>query len=325
MNTTLKWTYMSNITIFIPTFRRPGKLARALEYYSTTGIPVLVADGSERAFEGMVPANVCYHHKPAVDYAERISSLLGDVTTEHIILAADDDFIVPDFILRADSLLSLRPDCSSVFGQCYSFGEYKDEWHRIYAWAKAVEQDSVSARLQAFFARYYPLYYVPTRTQLVRDIFLAFADCPVRVANLIELMFAARLVIAGKVAVLDEPYTARELPLETPRGVPFPGVLQLLAEDGTLKKAMSALADQWLGASDSGVFEREILRPYGDLFLPWYEGRGLMRRAAALVSRLTRASASPACVQETEAVRQIRRAVERHAVHDCMVSHARAV
>jgi glycosyltransferase domain-containing protein len=316
---------VSNITILIPTFRRPGKLARALEYYSSTGIPVLVADGSESAFEGAVPANVYYHHEPAVDYAERISSLLGNVRTEHIILAADDDFIVPDFILRADSLLSRRPDCSAVFGQCCSFGENASDWRRIYGWAKAVEQDTVSARLQAFFARYYPLYYAPTHTQLVRDIFLAFAGWPVRVGNVIELMFAARLIIAGKVAVLDEPYTARELPVETPRGVPFQGVPQLLAEDDTLKKAMSALADQWLGTSDSGVFEREILRPYRDLFLPWYEGKGVMRRAAAHLSRLLRASAGPPRVQETEAVRQIRRAVERHAVDDCMVSHTRAV
>jgi glycosyltransferase domain-containing protein len=316
---------VSNITILIPTFRRPGKLARALEYYSTTGIPVLVADGSESAFEGAIPANVYYHHKPAVDYADRVSSLLGDVPTEHMILAADDDFIVPDFILRADSLLSRRPDCSAVFGQCYSFRENENDWHRIYGWAKAVEQDTVSARLEAFFARYYPLYYVPTRTQLVRDVFLAFAGWPVRVGNLIELIFAARLLIAGKVAVLDEPYTARELPLETSRGVPFQGVPQLLAEDDTLKTAMSALADHWLGTSDSGVFERRILRPYRDLFLPWYEGKGVMRRAAAVLSRLLGASASPARVQQTEAVRRIRRAVERHAVHDCMVSHTRAV
>src|SRR6266566_2275415 len=112
---------MPDISIVIPTFDRPSKLQRSLEYYRDSGIPVFVADGSERPFEGSIAANVTYHHVPAVSYAERVLWVLGKVSTAHIALAADDDFLVPEFIRHADTLLSRRTDHSAVFGRCYSF------------------------------------------------------------------------------------------------------------------------------------------------------------------------------------------------------------
>jgi glycosyltransferase domain-containing protein len=278
-----------------------------LDYYSTSGIPVHVADGSESALDSPLPENVSYHHKPSAEYADRVLALLENVTTEHLVLAADDDFIVPGFILRADSILSLRPDCSAVFGRCYSFQRNEDDWSRMYGWAKAAEQETAAARLQAFFGNYFPLYYVPTRTQLVREVFLTFARTPVRLANLMELMFAARLLVAGKVTRIDELYSVRERRLEKPGGPPFPGVAALLAEDSTLMEAMSALVDGWLGEEGSGVFDRDIFGPYRG------RGRGMMRRAGTLFRRFSRARQWPAYVRETEAVRQIRRAVRRHA------------
>ena len=52
------------ITVIIPTHERPQYLQRALDYWSQSGMKILVADSSAKKYQGQIPESVYYYHYP---------------------------------------------------------------------------------------------------------------------------------------------------------------------------------------------------------------------------------------------------------------------
>jgi glycosyltransferase domain-containing protein len=283
----------STISILVPTYERHNKLSRLLSYLECADVQVFVADGSANAYMGKLSSNVKYFHLPSISYVSRVVKVLELIQTPNVSLVADDDFVDPRFLFRADVELLKQPECSAIFGRCYAFREDDaTKWLPIYKWAANVEHESSQVRLRIYFSRYFPLAYAVTRTNLLLEAFQATVNLENRAALLIELMQGARLVAAGKVIMLDGICAGREVAkIQRPPSV-FPELSALLSESPQLEKEMNELLANWTGTAGDDIFNNCIYIPYYKQFIPWHTRKfasscialRLMKKVAGRVS-----------------------------------------
>lgn len=279
---------LNTISIVVPTYGRHDKLTRLFSYLDGVNVRVLVADGSASPYIEEFPRGIQYFHLPSIPYMERVTQVLDAVCTPHMVLLADDDFIDIGFLGRADAVLRSRQDCSTVFGRCYAFKEESAKsWLPIYDWAIDINTHDAKERLRAYFGCYFPLFYAPTRTHLVREAFRYLCKLPLRSACLIELMFSARLVASGKVAVLDDICAVREVSEVQRSASVYPELEILLSESPGLKNEMNLLLEQWLDTHDASLFSDCLYAPYYEHFIPWHARRfASANRVRSLWARL---------------------------------------
>lgn len=252
------------ISIIIPTYKRPAKLQRAMSYYSKKKIPVFVADGSPFACTLPLEGEVSYFHLPEPDFLERLSRVINEVATPYACFAADDDFVSPAFLRDACRIMESDSSVAAVFGKCYSFEEKAPHiWRELYGHARSVEQDDFRERFSTFFGAYYPLFYAPTRTSLIKEIFYSLPRLPLRYGKMLELLHGALLIAAGKVSLLDNFYLARENSQNNNNlGRLTPSVQEVLAESPFLYETVNLLLSRWTYAIEENLFEKYIMEPY---------------------------------------------------------------
>ena len=252
-------------SIVIPTYNRPWKLQRAVRYYAQHGIPIFVADGSPSPCTLPLEGDVSYFQLPSLEAIERISKVIDKTSTPYACIAADDDFISPNFLENACRIMDSDRSISTVFGRCYSFEEKKPaKWREIYGYARSVDQDDFRDRLSSFFGRYYPIFYAPTRTNLIKETFDSLPRLPIKYSNMMELLHGARLATAGKILVLNNFYLARESAVVYMTGLLYPRVQEILKESPDLCVTANNLLARWTGSSEDEIFSKYIMKPYDE-------------------------------------------------------------
>lgn len=121
------------VTIAIPTLNRPDSCERAIRSalgQSAVKVAVLVSEnrsdpeaaGKYDAMFGCLPDAVRVVRQPVrLDIELHFVALLASVTTRYVVLLADDDVLVPDFVHRALTL-------ARQSGHGAVFGPYRSEW-----------------------------------------------------------------------------------------------------------------------------------------------------------------------------------------------------
>lgn len=274
------------ISVLVPTYNRPRKLQRALEYYSRYNMRVFIADGSSVPCETGLIGDVAYFHLTSCGIAERIVKVLEEVDTPYVCLAADDDFVYPLFLKKATELLASDPSLATVFGKCYSFEEKTPaKWREVYGYAASIDQNDFKERFSSFFGAYYPLFYAPTRTEILKEVMKDVAFLPLAYANLAELLHGARIVASGKVVVLDNFYLARESAEVYLTGRLYPKVQKILKERPDLHEAANAMLARWMGSSEKDLFSKSIMEPYNKC-CPCPSQRRVLSEAKLFVRRI---------------------------------------
>ncbi len=105
------------ITIIMPTHNRPYALLRALKYYNDAGIRLLVADSSDKAFEGVDQFNAEYFHLPDMRFYEKLNYLVAKVETKYTLFASDDDFTLINSVRQCVIFLENHDDYSAAQGE----------------------------------------------------------------------------------------------------------------------------------------------------------------------------------------------------------------
>lgn len=151
---------------------------------------------------------------PTTPYAEKLSFSLAQVTTPLTVIAADDDFLIPQTLEQAVAFLDAHPDYSIVHGVSYSFGTDTESCYgNIINFEpyrqRSMEQDEAAERFRDHLFDYSTTYYSVHRTgqlrssrELVReyDLHPYFA----------ELLPSCLSVIQGKVKKIDRLYMVRQ-------------------------------------------------------------------------------------------------------------------
>ncbi len=210
---------LQDVTVIIPAHNRPGRLRRLLDYYSGTGINILVPDSSaERFVYADSYSNVVYRHYPGMHFLLKIQAILPLISTSYVLYCADDDFAVPEGIEQMATFLSDHPDYSIAQGHYLTFtergGQISFYPRYIRNFDKRITGDTPRERLLQEKDMYASLLYGVVRTDAFRKIYTACFDengVP-RFRNLFlaEEYFNHAALILGKYATLPYFYSARE-------------------------------------------------------------------------------------------------------------------
>ena len=102
--------------ILIPTYNRPKKISRTLEFYSRTGVSneneVIVLDGSEEPIANInkiscTDFDAKHLWQPARGYFERLEDAFSNLEDNTLVcLCPDEDVFFPEYLNRASIFLS---------------------------------------------------------------------------------------------------------------------------------------------------------------------------------------------------------------------------
>ena len=126
---------LSDVTLIVHSYNRPDLLFRLLRYYSRcpelADVEIIVADGSREAerrefLRRMSAAGISLDYRmmpfpPELPLHHRIEAVLAVVTRPLLLLAADDDFYLFDWLVEAIDYLARHPDTGIAYGQYLTF------------------------------------------------------------------------------------------------------------------------------------------------------------------------------------------------------------
>ncbi len=219
-----------SITIFVPTYNRPGYLKRLLSYYNDYQIPykIIIADGSideikraNRQTVSSFPALNILHldnYSSETSSIVRVNDAMKHVDTKYIVFCADDDFVTPNGIEQSMDFLEANPDYTIAHGRYISFQLENDTQGRktfryeICYSPEILTSDDPVERLHQHLSRYtMPTLYAVHKTELLRMILVEnyrFSD--VKESLLPDSLGTNLDVITGKMKCLDILYCARD-------------------------------------------------------------------------------------------------------------------
>lgn len=204
-----------NLSVVIPTRNRPNYLARAMSYYAQfEGIQLLVCDSSEKKFNGEIPNQVSYHHFPNTFFIEKIQAILPFLTSDHVVLSADDDFLVEHSLVEAVSFLSANPSYITVQGNYIAYYNLGKELYYLPLYTqrigKSIDFEEPLKRMESYWEPGVQLFYSVYQKNAFCQVFRS-ADSAIRSLNLLEYHIGLTALLLGKNKYLPVFYCVREL------------------------------------------------------------------------------------------------------------------
>ncbi|MBF0371343.1 MAG: TIGR00180 family glycosyltransferase [Magnetococcales bacterium] len=210
----------NKVTVFIPTHNRPKYLRRALDYLQGSGLDILVCDSSETRQSLANPDGLIrYLHFPNIGYVEKLHRALQEVRTPFMVFMADDDFAIPEAVLKSVAFLEAHPDFVSCMGFSFRFAVIEEE---IVFWAKGCRFERLGETpSERFFQGGNTPYYSVLRTDILQKTFGLIANSQLNQKRLptsrertfyyyVDLALTTLLAAGGKFKRLDIPFGARE-------------------------------------------------------------------------------------------------------------------
>ena len=224
------------LTILLTLRDRPSFTQRWLTYAAMVKMPahILIADGSadddaehlveEQRHTGLDITRVRYPvDRTYADYFAKVTDALWRVTTPLVVLADNDDLLLPGGLASAVQFLAEHPSYVACGGQCAVFwlpngdgsgrsdalfGDHVD-W-KCSGQYSTDTADSAADRLRERCLGANDVFYAVHRTELLRRHFAAVRDCNPRDLFLMEQLVMFLTAIAGKTRQLDTLYIARQ-------------------------------------------------------------------------------------------------------------------
>jgi len=146
-------SFLSKLTLVIPTYNRQRYALRNMHYWSRTTVSVHVLDGSAQPIpaEKMagLTANVKYHHFP-ISLHERFGKAVDLVQTEYAALCGDDEFFLLDALQTCIQELEADEALVSCMGRCLAF---QPDSNQIIGWPAYTEVTNYSVHQDDPIAR----------------------------------------------------------------------------------------------------------------------------------------------------------------------------
>lgn len=222
-----------SITIIVPTHNRSRLLKGCLEFIrgQDSNIEIIVADSSSEADKILnrtvierIGSNVIYiEFDPAVLLVEKLSRVVGHVSTPFVCACADDDYIIVKSASRCVDYLVRNPEYVACHGRYLHFSLVAPGQIRLDHWeyrGPSLDGDRPSKRVMDLLVNYEALFYAVQSTSTFRMSLDAMKTSPFNMLR--ELAGALWIAMAGKVKRLDSVYYLRQAgdssmhPLATP-------------------------------------------------------------------------------------------------------------
>ncbi len=128
---------LSRLTLVMPTYNRPKYAERAIKFWGSTNVNLIVLDGSKdpipTSLTDFLPTNITYQHLQ-LGWTERILVGAKQSNTPYTALVSDDEFYLPNSIVECLNELESNSELISVIGHVIRFklSSNKLYFHRDY-------------------------------------------------------------------------------------------------------------------------------------------------------------------------------------------------
>jgi glycosyltransferase domain-containing protein len=206
-------------TVIIPEHKRPEHLRRLLDYFTGSGINIIVADSSDDAFCYLdeFKDQIVYRHYPATPLAEKLYHVLPLIETPYVFMCANDDFIVPASVFRIIHFLESHPAYNSGQGIFTDFTVTGDQINTSLRYVNTTDIDLANdrpvERLFELQRNYFQYYYCVFRTAMFRKVITSvLSDNRAMIRNLclLESYMSLYTAMEGKHIIMPIFYAARE-------------------------------------------------------------------------------------------------------------------
>lgn len=207
-------TLLDKITLVIATKNRHQYLERIIDYYSGSGINIIVADATKEKYQGNIPANITYKHYPGIHYCTKLDDVFKKINTPYSLLCADDDFIIPNAISESIHFLEMNPDYASAQGYYIMVHHSKDKLFYSPGYRSSVgvdiNEETAQERIKKFNRMDIQFFYCVHRTQTLKEVF-SYASGQIVSLNLLEMLIGNLTLVNGKHKGLPVFYAVREV------------------------------------------------------------------------------------------------------------------
>lgn len=153
---------LNNLTIIIPTYNRPKDVIRAMKFWSGKGPEVFVLDGSQEKIEfneKNFHENINYYYMNS-SYNDRLKFAVNLEKNKYTLLHADDEFHLPENLVKCIDFLERNKDYGSCIGQCnsFSYSNGVTEFYESYTNLIGHQVDAITEneRMEYHFINYVP-------------------------------------------------------------------------------------------------------------------------------------------------------------------------
>ena len=115
--------YLNKLSVVVLSFNKELSLKAILNYWSNYPVELIIMDGSYEKNNLIIKNEhnpnfkLRYFHEPA-SYFDRIKKATSIISTEYVLLTADDEIHLPRGILRSIKFLENNLEYNSSMGQC---------------------------------------------------------------------------------------------------------------------------------------------------------------------------------------------------------------
>ena len=215
-----KDSLLDSLTLIIPSHERERLLNDSLKYWSKSGIEnIVVIDSSKKSNISASEKVKNYLHLPNVSVIDKFNISLKHISTDYVLVCADDDFVSLKSIKKCLSFLEKNMDYICAHGHYCDFEYLKNfkkiKWQPKYTYiSPSLEENDPIARLGTHLNFYTPLMYSVMRKNVMKYSYRQVLIYKKRLGYdyypLYEILMSCLQVIKGKVKRFDDFYSIRQ-------------------------------------------------------------------------------------------------------------------
>ena len=141
----------NKLTIIIATYNRQSEILKKIEFWKNYNFNIIIIDGSKKKLKLKLDnKKIKYFHRNEFQYNKRLIFVSSKIKTKYVKLESDDDYFLPDSLLKSINFLEKKKDYSAVFGRCGIYSSYNNEVYinSIFNHHKSLTDNSSNDRLR---------------------------------------------------------------------------------------------------------------------------------------------------------------------------------
>ncbi|WP_312518823.1 TIGR00180 family glycosyltransferase [Anaerospora sp.] len=231
-----KMKYNREITILIPTYKRPQLLKRAITYYGSLnseelGIRLVILDASPQNIKSQIADFIkdmpqdrvcmpCFTENADISHVFlRLHEGLQKVETEFCAISADDDFLLQEGLEESVEFLEQYSDYFAATGKCYAFNDNNMkniEYEHVATLKESISADAFDMRIRQWNHAAQTFFYMAFRTKEIQKVLFLLSKKVqlVQKKNLhfMEYFYYIILLSWGKIGAIKGKWIFRERP-----------------------------------------------------------------------------------------------------------------
>ena len=200
---------LDKVSLVIVTHERPKLLRRAFEYYNKFFNNLIIVDSSKKKIKYYKKKS--YLHLPDKSFLEKIYIGISKSKTKYILIASDDDFILPQSVCEGLKFIENKKDYISAGGEFFSIENYRSffKYKKMYSsHYHSYENENILNRVKKISQSHPQMVYYLYNKKLILKFIKKFIK--IKYVNFGEIVLTFLPTLYGKHKHLDCTWMLRD-------------------------------------------------------------------------------------------------------------------